>query len=449
MVLKIRSLAFMLLLLILFSGVVYSEDAAQLYSTRNVVSDIVAAFERANTEPPGMTGTIIDTPDNPKVANGYTWWKVSYDDGTAGWSAEKGLDHLSDNSEPSSTTESSSTKFNKGDKVKVAGEATDKEDYLNVRSDAGTKYQIKHPEEYASYQAMADDTGIGTYGKYQFTVASGNLQKVLGLYTRNSQTDTSGKLKDYLNNINQGKLTLESLRTDVTFESLLIQAASEEAMKDAQEEVFTENFYNEVKSDADTDKVTSALAIAILCDTKINGHYQTALEETEKYFIDKQYTEKEWLNYFLDRRQALLGEGSPNLDRVSALRNLVDDNNLDLNQGDSNHQIDLGKYGKVDTIDSPSRHLAALDMLGLGSPLLPAPDSGSMGSNSGSNHITSTSPASVHETEPQASAVLSKSASQGLQPNTQGTTQYPGQLTSTKPSVGPVNEEIVNFGLNP
>ena len=229
----------------------------------------------------------------------------------------------------------------------------------SVVSDIIGAFESKASGGYAAYQNT--DAGIVSYGKYQFTAlygTKGSLYAVLKKYTELSQSDKSKQIyANYVQNTDPWK-DLELLRTDEKLKTLLKEAASEDAdaMKEAQDDVFTTMYYEPTKTRAANDGVTSALGIAIVCDTRINGHYETAIEQTEAYFTGKQNTEQEWLEYFLNRRQDLLKKGSPNspnLDRVSVLRKLVDDNNLDLKQGDSNHKIDLGKYGKVDTIDAP------------------------------------------------------------------------------------------------
>jgi hypothetical protein len=39
----------------------------------------------------GSTGTVLE---DSVTAEGYTWWRISYDDGTTGWSAANWLEPI-------------------------------------------------------------------------------------------------------------------------------------------------------------------------------------------------------------------------------------------------------------------------------------------------------------------------------------------------------------------
>jgi len=55
----------------------------------NVRAEPGTSGSMITTMPEGSTGTILD---GPVSAEGYTWWEISYDDGTTGWSASNWLE---------------------------------------------------------------------------------------------------------------------------------------------------------------------------------------------------------------------------------------------------------------------------------------------------------------------------------------------------------------------
>ncbi|MCB9435589.1 MAG: chitosanase [Anaerolineales bacterium] len=95
---------------------------------------------------------------------------------------------------------------------------------------------------YASYQNT--DRGIVSYGRFQFTLQSSNLAAVVERYLEKSDSFTSQALEnEYLVRIRAHD---EMLRGDRRLQDLLVQAAGEQAMQDAQDEVAFERFWSVV-----------------------------------------------------------------------------------------------------------------------------------------------------------------------------------------------------------
>lgn len=95
---------------------------------------------------------------------------------------------------------------------------------------------------YASYQNT--DRGIVSYGRFQFTLQSSNLAAVVERYLEKSDSFVSQALQnEYLARIRAHD---EMLRGDRRLQDLLIQAASEEAMQTAQDEIAFERFWSVV-----------------------------------------------------------------------------------------------------------------------------------------------------------------------------------------------------------
>jgi tetratricopeptide (TPR) repeat protein len=215
------------------------------------------------------------------------------------------------------------------------------------------------------------DMGIISYGMHQATLASGSLYNVLERYTEMSQTSNSEQIAAYLPRVQSKDSTLAS---DEAFLNLLRNAASENAMVQAQNEIFSQNYYEPAKEKASADGVTSALGIAIYYDTNIQGGLEYIRTATKEHFLQSTPTEQEWLTAFLDERRnyllavadnkrknglendaKYLENSASSQGRVGVLEKLADAGNLDLDQGDSNQQISIGIFGKIYTIDSEFR----------------------------------------------------------------------------------------------
>ena len=134
---------------------------------------------------------------------------------------------------------------------------------------------------YASYQNH--DSGIVSYGRFQFTLAGGALYKVVSLYVKTSSTDLAKQLNDlYLSRIRDKDA---ALRTDEGLKELLRKAAQDEAMRYAQDEIAKQKYWNLVQDlSIQPRKLMTALAQALIFDMAINHGSQhdmlTLAEET-------------------------------------------------------------------------------------------------------------------------------------------------------------------------
>lgn len=156
------------------------------------------------------------------------------------------------------------------------------------------------------------DAGIVSYGKHQATLQSGTLQHVIDAYLRLSNSPTSRTIQqEYSARIAARD---ETLRHDQRLKTLLIAAASEQEMRDAQDEVFAQGFYQPAIAQARQHNLTSPLGLACLYDTQIQGGLFVLLPRTKESlggivgetgsrgFID----ETTFLATFLDLREARL-----------------------------------------------------------------------------------------------------------------------------------------------
>jgi hypothetical protein len=197
------------------------------------------------------------------------------------------------------------------------------------------------------------DGGIISYGKHQATLQSGNLGRVLDGYFRRSSSPVSQILQqEYAQRVQRKE---EGLRHDARLKELLLQAAREAAMEQAQDEVFEERFYRPAVDRARQLAVRTPLGLACLYDTLIQGGLATIAPAVSQSLgvsaigqtgPTGQIDEATWLRAFLNEREAWLhrvadrkeAENKPkeakmlrnSTIRVVELRRILDSGNLDL-----------------------------------------------------------------------------------------------------------------------
>lgn len=203
----------------------------------------------------------------------------------------------------------------------------------------------------AAYQNK--DAGIVSFGKHQATLGSGNLERVLQAYFQRSSSAASQALQqEYTQRVQRKE---ESLRHDARFKQLLLEAAQEPAMNEAQDEIFEQKFYAPILERAKKLGVTTPLGLACLYDTHIQGGLDYVLEGMVKTTgvravgesgASGPVAEPGWLRAFLDEREARLNRLAAQREsegkltdaewlrtstfRVSELRRLLDSDNLGL-----------------------------------------------------------------------------------------------------------------------
>jgi hypothetical protein len=129
---------------------------------------------------------------------------------------------------------------------------------------------------YANYQTY--DDGIISYGRFQFTLAAGSMGKVVNYYLASSTSDTANQLRAYQSRIQARDA---SLRNDAALKTLMVAAAEEQVMKDAQDRVVIESYYSPSQESVTARGITTPLGQALLFDMAIqhgpaHKHTQTA-----------------------------------------------------------------------------------------------------------------------------------------------------------------------------
>ena len=136
-----------------------------------------------------------------------------------------------------------------------------------LRRAAFTITQTFEGKGYPAYQNY--DTGIVSYGRFQFTLAAGSLGTVVQRYAERSQTPVANELR---NNYLQRVIGRDAqLRGDTRLKELLLAAAEEDIMKRVQNEVATEGYWTRMFTlSAQPRGISLPLSLALLFDIAIN-----------------------------------------------------------------------------------------------------------------------------------------------------------------------------------
>jgi hypothetical protein len=169
-----------------------------------------------------------------------------------------------------------------------------------------------NPATYQNY-----DAGIVSYGKHQATLAADSLGQVLDAYFSRSQSGTSQRLQQEFDV--RVKSKDDSLRDDADFRSLLINAALEQAMIDAQDSVFEQFYYQPAIAKAQQCALSSPLGLAVIYDIRIQGGWSQVLARLtarlgNSVIGQNGITEEQWIAIFLDEREAWLNDIANNAD---------------------------------------------------------------------------------------------------------------------------------------
>jgi hypothetical protein len=120
---------------------------------------------------------------------------------------------------------------------------------------------------YATYQNY--DAGIVSYGRFQFTLAGSGLFRVLEKFTSRSGSPAANELRSHY--LERTRRNDPSLRHDQRLRQLLIEAARDPVMQQAQDETATEQYWNVVMDlSVKPRNIRLPLSLALIFDMGIN-----------------------------------------------------------------------------------------------------------------------------------------------------------------------------------
>ena len=120
---------------------------------------------------------------------------------------------------------------------------------------------------YDAYQNF--DSGIVSYGRFQFTLASGSLEKVLDRYLEKASGPSPDQLRDkFMARVREKD---PKLRDDEAFKKLLRGLAADPVMQAAQDSYTTDTYWNTVfRNSMKPRGIRSALGLAFVFDMAVN-----------------------------------------------------------------------------------------------------------------------------------------------------------------------------------
>ncbi|GEM_PF-5347541 len=180
---------------------------------------------------------------------------------------------------------------------------------------------------YAMYQTY--DAGIISYGRFQFTLASGSLASVVDSYLMRSNSPVAEQLRAYQARIRNRDA---SLRNDAQLQNLLVQAAAEKAMQDAQDEVVIKSYWIPSQDSVTVRGIQTPLGQALLFDMAIqHGPANKLIRKAEEELgvpprsrlVENGLTEQQLIQRVVDvRRRALYAQAER--DRLPGLKRRAD-----------------------------------------------------------------------------------------------------------------------------
>jgi chitosanase len=122
--------------------------------------------------------------------------------------------------------------------------------------------------DYSRITLLPGDPGHLTYGRSQTTLASGSLARLVSDYCAAAQNPAGAALRVYLPRLESCDLTLD---TDAPLHVLLRDAASDDAMRRAQDALFDRAYWEPAFRATQALGIQTALGAAVVYDSFIHG----------------------------------------------------------------------------------------------------------------------------------------------------------------------------------
>lgn len=252
----------------------------------NVRSGPGTNFDVAFTVPVGMDSLKIldvnsDAEGKAKDGKVYQWFKLIFHGGAVGYVRDDLLDLVGDcgpqgyETYVERTFAFTQTREGSNEPRPLDPSPTDPNrhaptDIMNPDRIRRASFAITNAFEGKGYSAFQNiDSGIVSYGRFQFTLAAGSLGTICRRFCERSLSPTADELRaNYLARV----LARDSqLRHDTRLRDLLISAADEDVMKQVQNEVATEGFWDRMLAiSARPRNIQLPLSLAMLFDIAIN-----------------------------------------------------------------------------------------------------------------------------------------------------------------------------------
>jgi chitosanase len=189
------------------------------------------------------------------------------------------------------------------------------------------------PGEYSKLTVTAGDPGHLSFGRSQATLASGNLGDLLQRYCASPNARFGERLATYLSRFTARDLSLDD---DTNVQNVLRASADDKLMRETQDQLFDEAFWQPAERASEVIGITSALGVAVVYDSMVQGSWNMVRDRTIAKSGDPKATgERAWIRAYVSERRAWLDESQYDSVRTSVyrtdeLRRLIDGGYWDL-----------------------------------------------------------------------------------------------------------------------
>jgi chitosanase len=171
---------------------------------------------------------------------------------------------------------------------------------------------------YGKVTVRPGDAGHLSFGRSQASLASGNLGKLVQGYCANPNARFGKRLATYLPRFIAHDLSLDD---DTQVQNILRTSADDKVMRDAQDRLFDDAFWQPSTRAAELVGITSPLGVAIVYDSTIQGSWATVRDRTQEEAGDiGAIGEQAWVGAYVVTRRAWLAESQSEVTRNSVYR---------------------------------------------------------------------------------------------------------------------------------
>ncbi len=184
--------------------------------------------------------------------------------------------------------------------------------------------------DYSRVTLLPGDRGHLSYGRTQFSLASGCLYLAVKEYVAQREAAFAERLAPYLAQLAARDC---ALNTDLSFRALLSDAGRDPAMIRAQDNLTDRLFWLPALRAADALGLSEALSAAVVYDSFVHGGWARMRRRTlERCGTPENLTERRWIqSYLAQRLEWLTGHSNPLLPytayRVRSLRKIAGQDN--------------------------------------------------------------------------------------------------------------------------
>lgn len=186
---------------------------------------------------------------------------------------------------------------------------------------------------YGTVTALAGDTGGLSYGRFQTTLASGGLFRLIRDYCAAAGSRFRDPLQAYLDRLRQKD---PAVNTDPILRQLLIEAGADPVMQLVQQSFFDRHYWDPAIEQARRLTLGEPLSVCAVFDSHVHGSWTTLRKRVESSIGNPAQTdERNWITTYLQTRRTWLANHRnpvlhPTVYRMDSLLGLANGGNWSL-----------------------------------------------------------------------------------------------------------------------